>query len=238
MSSWHHRLAALRQPRQALSKLAWRLLFPDAVPSFAQEGEDRVLARLLADAAPGFYVDIGAHHPTRFSNTAALYLAGWHGLAVDPRPGLVELFRRRRPRDTAIELCIASTTGELEYFIFDDQALNTFSRERAEMLERTTRYRIRGRRTIPCVTLAQLLGEYVSPGQSIDVLSVDVEGLDYNVLDSNDWSRFRPGLVIAEDLEIVSLDHLEASRIARLMRGHGYTPIAKTLNSVFYRRDD
>ena len=37
--------------------------------SFSQEGEDQILERLLDSNSNGFYVDIGAHHPIKFSNT-------------------------------------------------------------------------------------------------------------------------------------------------------------------------
>ena len=40
--------------------------------SYAQEGEDLILATLFdlrGSKRPGFYVDVGAHHPQRFSNT-------------------------------------------------------------------------------------------------------------------------------------------------------------------------
>ena len=42
--------------------------------SFSQEGEDLVLQRLIGIKSNGFYVDIGAHHPYRFSNTYKFYI--------------------------------------------------------------------------------------------------------------------------------------------------------------------
>ena len=47
--------------------------------SYSQEGEDRVLSSLLfklhgaKHIKDGFYVDVGAHHPYRFSNTCLFY---------------------------------------------------------------------------------------------------------------------------------------------------------------------
>ncbi|MFM5945106.1 MAG: hypothetical protein ACKO9G_17365, partial [Dolichospermum sp.] len=37
--------------------------------SYSQEGEDMILRRLFAKQSDGFYVEVGAHHPKRFSNT-------------------------------------------------------------------------------------------------------------------------------------------------------------------------
>lgn len=37
--------------------------------SWSQEGEDLILRRIFENKNTGFYVDVGAHHPKRFSNT-------------------------------------------------------------------------------------------------------------------------------------------------------------------------
>ena len=51
--------------------------------SFSQEGEDLLIDRMFDGQSVGFYVDVGAHHPTRFSNTYLLYLRGWRGINID-----------------------------------------------------------------------------------------------------------------------------------------------------------
>src|SRR5215510_10661697 len=61
--------------------------------SFSQQGEDLILARLFEGQRRGFYVDVGAHHPRRFSNTFLLYRRGWRGLNIDAAPGSMRLFR-------------------------------------------------------------------------------------------------------------------------------------------------
>ncbi len=40
---------------------------------YSQEGEDILLRRIFGDQTTGFYVDVGAHHPKRFSNTCYFY---------------------------------------------------------------------------------------------------------------------------------------------------------------------
>ncbi|MEA2065142.1 MAG: SAM-dependent methyltransferase, partial [Patescibacteria group bacterium] len=37
--------------------------------SYSQEGEDMILKRIFESQKNGFYIDVGAHHPKRFSNT-------------------------------------------------------------------------------------------------------------------------------------------------------------------------
>ena len=56
--------------------------------SYAQEGEDLILYRMIyGKIDKGFYVDVGAHHPKRFSNTYFFYRKGWRGINVEPMPG-------------------------------------------------------------------------------------------------------------------------------------------------------
>jgi FkbM family methyltransferase len=203
-------------------------------PSFAQEGEDRILAQWLPDISAGYYVDIGAHHPTRFSNTALLYEQGWRGLNVDPRPGAKALFDELRPRDTTVEVAVGKEAGQLEYFIFDDEALNTLSRDRAESLVATTHYRLVRSVLVSVITLAELLDTYLPKFQSIDLMNVDVEGLDMPVLASNDWSRFKPTHLVVEDLGFKRLDEAASATTVQFLGPLGYVPVAKTLRSVFF----
>lgn len=102
------------------------------VKSYSQEGEDLVLARIFEELriTKGFFVDIGAHHPARFSNTNYFYRRGWRGINVDALPGTKKLFQRKRPRDITIECGVGSQEGVLKYFVFNEPALNTFQNKR------------------------------------------------------------------------------------------------------------
>jgi len=51
-----------------------------ATKSYSQKGEDIILRRILGEKEVGFYIDIGAHHPKRFSNTYLFYKKGWRGI--------------------------------------------------------------------------------------------------------------------------------------------------------------
>ncbi len=87
----------LRPIRQALTRiLCPRPPFSDY--SFSQEGEDMLLRSIFVDKSTGFYVDVGAYHPQRFSNTNHFYLAGWRGINIDAMPGSMEPFHQFRPR--------------------------------------------------------------------------------------------------------------------------------------------
>lgn len=81
------------------------------VTSYALQGEDLILREMLHSAQKGFYVDVGAHHPFRFSNTYYFYKRGWSGINIDAMPNSMALFKRFRPRDINIECGVSYTGG-------------------------------------------------------------------------------------------------------------------------------
>ena len=96
--------------------------------SYSQEGEDLILKRLFDGQKKGLYVDVGAHHPKRFSNTYLFYKMGWRGINIDAMPGSMEKFKEVRPEDINIEAAISDKDELLTYYIFNESALNTFSK--------------------------------------------------------------------------------------------------------------
>lgn len=230
--SWRQRLTRRIKAgwKDALGPLGWRQV------SWAQEGEDLILARMLGGRRGGYYVDVGSHHPFRFSNTYYFYRRGWQGLCIDPLPGTRARFARWRPRDTALEIGIGEAPGTLTYHLFNEPAINTFSPELAAERDGTHNWRLVERRAVPVLPLADVLARHVPAGQAIDLMSVDVEGLDLPVLRSNDWQRWRPRIVIAECLDSAPA-RWGGDPVVQFMRDHDYFPIAKAVHSVFFLRD-
>jgi FkbM family methyltransferase len=186
---------------------------------------------MLEGHGAGFYVDVGAHHPDRFSNTRLLRDRGWRGINIDGTPGSMEAFRRARPDDINVEAIISSDGEPHEFFEFDEPALNSVSRALSTERAAKTDYRIVASTTLPTRTLRDVLDEFLPPRVSIDVMSVDVEGHDFDVLESNDWARFRPRLLLVEVLN-TPLSALADSDIVQLLDVHGYELQSKLVNTV------
>ncbi len=216
--------------RATLARLRDALPVGHARRSFAQEGEDLILARIFGEQARGIYVDVGAHHPRRFSNTHMLYRRGWHGMNIDAAPGSMRLFRRQRPHDINLEIGVAATHEVRDFYVFNEPALNTFDAERAKSLDRPP-YRIEAVRKVMCQPLAEILHAH-SIGR-LDLLTVDAEGYDDQVLSTLDWEASRPRVVLTEQFSR-DLSKLLESETAAHMHARGYCVIAKTFNSVFY----
>jgi FkbM family methyltransferase len=205
-----------------------------AKKSYSQEGEDMLLERFLEHRHSGFYVDVGAHHPKRFSNTYRLYRRGWRGLNIDANPGSMTLFQHVRPKDINVEAAVSSVPQKLTYYVFNEPALNTFKRDLA--LERAGGvYSIVREVNIITAPLWQLLDQYVPANTRIDLLTVDVEGLDFEVLRSNDWGRYSPEFVLVECLGASTLEQTSSDPVAQLLFEQHYSIVAKTMSTVLFR---
>ncbi|HUP74918.1 MAG TPA: FkbM family methyltransferase [Acidimicrobiales bacterium] len=196
---------------------------------FSQEGEDVILLRLLEHDPVGTYVDVGAHHPARFSNTRLLYDRGWSGLNIDALPGSMAAFRKARRRDVSVEAGVGREPGIASYWQFVEPALSTFDEAVAES-RIADGHGLLQRVDLPVDTLSHLIAEHL-PGRAVDLLTVDVEGRDLDVLESLDWERYRPRVVVVEsELEICDF----SSGPAALLTSQGYSLYAATgLSRVF-----
>jgi FkbM family methyltransferase len=205
--------------------------------SFSQEGEDILLARIFNDAEPGSYIDVGAHHPFRFSNTYIFYRRGWRGINIDAMPGSMLPFRTQRPRDTNLEVGISAEPGTATFNIFSEPALNTFDPEIARQREGAG-HAIRQRVQVECLPLSEIVRRHLpeKPGRN-SFLSVDVEGLDLQVLQSNDWSLYAPSIIVAE-VGGKTIDELLSNEVARFLERQGYALFSKLGHSVFFKRFD
>jgi FkbM family methyltransferase len=220
--------------KQLLVRLRSRILDTHATKSYSQEGEDLLLWRIFNGRERGFYVDVGAHHPRRFSNTYSFYRHGWTGINIEPSPDAIRAFARERKRDTNLQMGVAERAQTLAYYVFDEPALNTFDQGLMEWRLANTPYRVLRTIPVPVERLDAILGRYLPAGRRIDFLTVDVEGLDFAVLRSNDWRQFRPQCVLVEALD-TSLEDVMRGALYQFVEGHGYELFAKTFNTLMFR---
>lgn len=221
-------------PLASILRRAAGTIDPAGRVTFSQEGEDQLLLRLLEGRERGFYVDVGAHHPRRFSNTCVFYEKGWRGINVDPNPEAIQIFLRERPGDTNLCCGISDRKGEMKYFQMSDPALNTFDEGLARERERLTVYRITGSSNVRVERLDAVLQEHLQWPAAIDFMNVDAEGHDLNVLRSNDWNRFRPRLVLTEAIGGMSIEEVLSCDVQEYLIAQNYRLVAKTKNTLFY----
>ena len=205
--------------------------------TYSWEGEDILVNKLMCAVfgiQKGFYVDIGAHHPFNLSNTALLYSLGWRGINMDAMPGSMALFETYRPEDINLEIAIAPAPDVLCFSCFDNPGLNGFLTEDIVNIHVGRGARLLQQIPIQAYDINSILAEHVA-GREIDLLSIDVEVMDYAILNSLS-DCFRPRLIITEALGATYVRSILEMPITALMEGRGYTLFSRLHFSCIYAR--
>lgn len=200
--------------------------------SFAQHVEDRHLMELLRSlGAEGPYVDVGANHPFKLSNTYLLYRSGWRGVCVDPLPRFKKLYRRWRPDDHFPCTAVGETEGHIELHQFEWDPLSTLDSSLAEQYMRNGFKRLQ---RMP-VSVRKIDGLLVEAGIKgpVSLLSIDIEGHEVPALKSMNLDHWQPAVICIEAVTAAGERNEEALQylLAHRYKVHGDLG----LNVVFVR---
>jgi len=201
--------------------------------SYSQDGEDMLLMSLYEGQQnyKGFYVDIGAHDPIKFSNTQYFYEKGWRGINIDATPGSMRRFNELRSEDINIECGVSDREGNLLYYSFAEAALNSFDPILSEN-RINNGWALKEKIEIPVLSINDILKRYLPVNQNIDFIDIDIEGMELQILKKFDFSKYSPKYFLLEDL---NNDLLETdTEINAFMRSKSYFPILKCKRSVIY----
>lgn len=218
-----------------LSKIFPRIAYRHA--SYSQCGEDLILKFLFKDflkIEKPSYIDIGAHLPFRYSNTAIFYLSGCRGINIEPDPVLFKNFKKYRKKDINLNIGVADKQGELDFYIMNNRTLNTFSHESVKESEGKG-YRIKGIKKIKVNTLENVIKEH-SNGVFPDLLSIDAEGVDEMIIKSIDYKNNFPKVICVETIDFGT--QKKRTELSKFLESNNYFEYANTfINSIFVRKD-
>lgn len=203
--------------------------------SFSQEGEDMVLKRVFENINEGFYIDIGAHHPSLFSNTNYFCQKGWRGINIEPIPKSKIVFDLERPNDTNLELVVSEKDALVEFYMFEPSLMNTISKKQAEENKKFNWCKFKETVLIQSVPLRKLLDEHLPVETRINFMSIDVEGAEMSVLKSNDWEKYRPDVLLIECIN-KGIEDILKTETHSFLTINSYNLFAKTGNTMFYKR--
>ncbi len=208
--------------------------------TFAQCGEDIIIKFLFESLQieKGFYLDIGANDPVKYSNTCLLYKMGWSGVNVDPQAGAIKKFNAQRKRDVNLQVGIGSTSGEFNLNIFSPDTLSTFDDDIARRYESLGHKLVRQEK-MTLMTLKDLMSTVHFKGE-VDLLSLDIEGGEMSVIHQFAQLQVLPKVIICETINYspdIRLSQKNESLIKEILE-KGYSVFADTyINTIFIRHD-
>ena len=157
--------------------------------SYSQHGEDLLVEKIL-DGKVKSFIDIGANDGVLFSNTFKFAKKRATGLCVEPSPRSYAKLRLNHlfhPKVTCINYAISNRDGKI-YFVEDGYE---------ETLSKVSNKNIEASKEIQCYTFNSLINKYPN-FKDIDLLSVDVEGHEYEVFSSLSKNSLKTKLIIIE----------------------------------------
>jgi FkbM family methyltransferase len=183
--------------------------------------EEEKLVRDFFGGEVGYFVEVGANHPTEGSQTWHLEQAGWTGILIEPQPDLAAFLTTSRKARVFAAACSSPANAGQSLPLHVDGARSALDRDRMAPGAKAA-YTI----IVPTRTLDSILEEADAP-VPIDLLSIDVEGHETEVLGGFDINLWQPLLILVED-------HVGNLRTHRSLTSSGYKLIRRIGNNGWY----
>jgi FkbM family methyltransferase len=219
-------------PKEKIAVRAVKITMPDKI--YSQYGEDRIIweaFQVLGIEKPS-YLDLGAHHPFKISNTAYFYERGCRGVTVEPNPALIQDFSDYRPEDITLNVGISEEEGVADFYIFKlNSSHNTFSIDTARAFEiRQPDNPIVKTVKLRTTTVSKIIKEYCN-GQFPAFMDIDIEGLEWEVLNQLEFDGSKPVIIM---VEVVHNQDKTITDFNELLKRMGYTPYCRTTANIIY----
>lgn len=172
--------------------------------SYSQLNEDNIIDHLTGYKEKGTYIDIGAFHPDNISNTKLFYERGWKGVNIEPDTKAYKKFCEKRPLD--INLNAGIGVGEVDYYQHEgDISGNTCVASLGKL---------RGLKSVRKIKLKPLSEVFQENKLTyVDFISIDVETFENEVIRSNDWNKYKAGVICLEGYKYPYLEQFGYRRV-------------------------
>jgi FkbM family methyltransferase len=207
---------------------------------FSQFGEDVCLWAWLETLVlldnRGFYVDVGAHHPRKGSNTYLLRkVLGWTGINIEPDPKLFSAFLEECPDCINLQLAVGDKPRTDTLTIYNHPAANTVSNVLRARQSQDPRIEVVDEIAVEVRPLNEILKSYLPADRDFRLLTIDAEGSDYEIISSLDTDQYKPNLILIEDFDF-NLSSPTDSKIFTFLRAIDYAPVSHCMVTTLYRR--
>ena len=217
-----------------------KIKFKFTQTSYSQAGEDAIIRFLFNDFGTSkiSYLELGTNRPDFGNNTYWFYLNHSRGVCVEADNDLVKNIKKVRPYDKVINFGVStSNKKEADFYVFNQSDINTFDKIEAKKKSSSGKYRLIETRKVNLISVNNLLNDFFDSVP--DLLSIDIEGLDLDVLKSLDFNRF-PIRVICCETCSYSENHIRPKNndIINFMKSKNYEVYADTyINTIFVNKN-
>ena len=184
--------------------------------TYAMEGEDLEIVKILKNINNGFYVDAGGYHPIDRNNTYLLYKRNWRGINIDLSKFSIDLFNFTRPLDININVAVTNNDG-YETFYYQKQ-LSQLTTIKKNIANQRMQGSIKEKK-IKSEKLTTIINNTKYKNRKIDFLNIDLEGADFDALQSLNFEIYRPKLICVE----IYNENIEMSEINLFLKNLNYS---------------
>ena len=184
--------------------------------TYAMEGEDLKIIEFLKNIKNGFYVDAGGFHPLDRNNTYLLYKKNWRGINIDLSEFSIDLFNFARPEDININVAVSNKDGEINFYYM--KKLSQLSTIKKDIALKGMHGDIKEKK-INSKKLTTIINNTKFKNKKIDFLNIDLEGADFEALQSLNFEIYRPKLICVE----IHDKDIENSKINLFLKKLNYT---------------
>ena len=201
---------------------------------YSQNKEDIFALTFFKNKNSGFYVDVGCHHPTRINNTFLLYKHGWRGVNIDMSKLSIDLFKILRKEDINIHSAVSNKNKTISYYTNKDLFLS------ASITQKKGNSKLKYKKKVSSKPLTDILDETVYKKKQIDFLSIDAEGVDFEVLKSLDFKKYKPKLICIEIWEIwekqIKESEIKKHKIYKFLKKKKYKLIKNFAENFIFKK--
>ena len=166
--------------------------------SYSFNNVDLVIDYLFKDIENGIYIDVGCNHPIKYNNTYLLHKRGWFGINIDLDDSSIKLFNKYRPKDFNVEALVSNDEKIKKTYIYHDRsAINTVEKDLVNLKENKPK-KIIDKKSI---TLNKIIENSPFSNRKINLLTIDVEGHEFPVLEQFEFGKYKIDVVVIELLD-------------------------------------
>lgn len=207
---------------------------------YAQYGEEAHIRKFFYSKENGVCVDVGAADGIRYSNSRMLIQElGWKGILVEPNINFYNSLENLYSNADGIHLmnnAVYNKIGVMPFYEFGDSEhaqVSTLSKEFKKRVEakHSDLGKYKDPVDIDVITLETVLSKAMAIFGNVDFLSVDCEGVDMEVIQSNNWNRYRPRLVCVEH-------SMPKDELNKFMESNRYEFLLSTIGNSFYKNKE